>query len=147
MLKGVTFMHWNREGKISRTQMKPWALWFGLVWALSSTLTAFILLGLSALLSVGKVSHFTGLLTAASMVSAALGGLCAGNMARNLGWLHGALVGAGYGLFLVLLALGGPEAFKGLDLAGRLGANILFGAGAGVVGVNLPPFGEYRRAR
>jgi len=141
MLKRVTFLHWNREQDGMRRPVSAGALWLGLIWALSATLTAFLLLALWVFVSSGRTYNLAALLAAVSLLAAVLGGLVGGNSARRLGWLHGGLVGTLYGASLVLLLAAGGSGAPGLTvLAGRLGACAVLGVVGGVAGVNLPPY-------
>ncbi|HHW43625.1 MAG TPA: TIGR04086 family membrane protein [Desulfotomaculum sp.] len=147
MIKGVTFVHWNRCGKAGGGQIRPGAVYRGILWAFSFTLIAFVCFGL-VLLSAGARTFSGGpVATAVIIAGAAAGGVSAGNNARNPGWLHGLLVGTGYGVTLVLLGVlaAGGEVLQRLDVATRLGTCTLAGAMGGVVGVNLPAPGRWFR--
>lgn len=137
MVKGLTFVHWSRRLPNDR-RIKAGAVIAGLIWSLSTTLAAFLLLGLWVIMTRGVEYHLTGVLSAATLLGAALGGAVSGKAAGKQGWLHGATVSVIYGTLLMLLAsAGGPEAFTGLTVAGRLSAYGLLGAAGGIVGVNI----------
>jgi putative membrane protein (TIGR04086 family) len=138
MFKGLAFMYWNRRLDDNYRTVNLSAVCLGLVWALGITLVACLASGLWVLLSSAGIYYFTWVLGGASLSGTLAGGLVAGAKVKNLGWLHGGLVGFCYGLIFVLLATeGGPGAFGSLDLAGRLGIYILTGLTAGIIGVNL----------
>lgn len=138
MPKGLTFFHWKLQAGNKRA-VNLSAIRLGLVWALGITAAAVLVLGLWVLFNSAGVYYFTRLLGSIALFSVAAGGIMSGRVVRNLGWLHGGLVGFCYGLAFILPALiAGPLALSFMDLTGRLGIFTLTGLTAGVIGVNLP---------
>lgn len=134
----------SRQGRRDYQTLQPEAVWAGTVW----TLGVILALGLLAVAWVVVTPglgyyYFAPALSAVVFIGVLAGGLVSGRRVRNLGWLHGGLVGLAVSLVLVMLAaFAGPLAFGLLYWAMRIVLLTMVGAAGGVVGINLPQPGN-----
>ena len=133
----------SRQGRRYYRTLQPEAVWAGTVWALSVILALGLLAVAWVIVTPGLGYYLAPALSAVVFIGVLSGGLVSGRRVRNLGWLHGGLVGLATSLVLVMLAaLAGPLAFGLLYWAMRIALLTMVGAAGGVVGINLPQPGS-----
>lgn len=134
--------HSSRQGRRDCGTLQPEAVWAGTVWAFGVILALGLLTVTWVVATSGTGYYLAPALSGAVFIGVLAGGLVSGRRVRNLGWLHGGLVGLASSLVLIMLAaLAGPLAFGSLYWAMRIVLFTLVGAAGGVVGINLPQSG------
>ena len=129
----------SRQVRRDYRTLQPEAVWAGTVWALSAILALGLLAATWVVVTPGSGYYLAPALSTAVFIGVLAGGMVSGRRVRNLGWLHGGLVGLAASLVLIILAaLAGPLAFGLLYWAMRVVLLTIVGAVGGVVGINLP---------